>query len=291
MPGSIVGKRCLSCGKPANYGSVSAKYVCKQHHDELRVAHTYEELADKCKQLQAIIDRHDLCHNLGQVDVRSFADGCTQEQRKLFGCSPDADDVEWLRARVKEVITGVEEITGRLGRDMREHFAAKKVETESQRAGGASAAGPTGQSVYAAAPGPPGSDESCRGENNHAVASGDWGTEETMELAAALAKDSPRSHNSGAEQAQSGLTCYSADQLWAARMAADICRRRARAHQETIDHKREQGFSDPAIPDLRTRRGEALKCAAYIGSFFGLSLATMNESKSFPLPSAGPGSS
>ena len=50
--------------------------------------------------LRSIIDTHDLCHNLGKVDARAFADGCTQEQRKHFGCAPDADEVERLRAEL-----------------------------------------------------------------------------------------------------------------------------------------------------------------------------------------------
>lgn len=54
--------------------------------------------------LRSVIARHDLCHNLhGQVDARAFADGCTDEQRKLFGCAPDADAVARLRAALERI--------------------------------------------------------------------------------------------------------------------------------------------------------------------------------------------
>ncbi len=56
-------------------------------------------------ELQAIIDKHDLCHNLhGKVDARAFADGCADEQRKHFGCAPDSDEVKRLKALVVEAI-------------------------------------------------------------------------------------------------------------------------------------------------------------------------------------------
>lgn len=50
-----------------------------------------------------IIARHDLCHNMhGQVDARAFADGCAAEQRKLYGCAPDADRVAELEDHWEE---------------------------------------------------------------------------------------------------------------------------------------------------------------------------------------------
>ncbi len=57
------------------------------------------------RELQAEVDRlkagkftadeiHGVCHNLhGTVDARAFADGCAAEQRKLYGCAPDADSL------------------------------------------------------------------------------------------------------------------------------------------------------------------------------------------------------
>lgn len=47
-------------------------------------------------------EMHNFCHNLhGKVDARAFADGCTDEQRKLYGCAPDADRVAILEAQDK----------------------------------------------------------------------------------------------------------------------------------------------------------------------------------------------
>lgn len=44
-----------------------------------------------------IVRTHDICHNLhGKVDARAFADGCATEQRKLYGCAPDADEADRL---------------------------------------------------------------------------------------------------------------------------------------------------------------------------------------------------
>lgn len=44
---------------------------------------------------------HDICHNLrGTVPAAEFAAGCAAEQRKLYGCAPDADEVARLRNQV-----------------------------------------------------------------------------------------------------------------------------------------------------------------------------------------------
>lgn len=49
------------------------------------------------EKLRSIIATHDLCHNLhGTVGADDFADGCAAEQRKIFGCAPDADEVKRL---------------------------------------------------------------------------------------------------------------------------------------------------------------------------------------------------
>lgn len=59
-------------------------------------------LLDEIERLKAIITQHDLCHDLhGTVGPREFADGCAAEQRKLYGCAPDADEVQRLRAENK----------------------------------------------------------------------------------------------------------------------------------------------------------------------------------------------
>ncbi|MGB3935171.1 MAG: hypothetical protein WBL29_05595 [Burkholderiales bacterium] len=52
-----------------------------------------DALRAEVERLGAVIAQHDLCHNQhGKVGARDFADGCTQEQRKHYGCAPDADD-------------------------------------------------------------------------------------------------------------------------------------------------------------------------------------------------------
>lgn len=51
-------------------------------------------LRQRAERAEAIVAAHDLCHNLhGKVDARAFADGCADEQRRLYGCAPDADVV------------------------------------------------------------------------------------------------------------------------------------------------------------------------------------------------------
>lgn len=54
--------------------------VCRQENSRLlRGEFTAEEI-------------HSVCHNLhGTVSARQFANGCAAEQRKLYGCAPDAD--------------------------------------------------------------------------------------------------------------------------------------------------------------------------------------------------------
>lgn len=56
-------------------------------------------------ELEAIIAAHDLCHDLhGKVGPREFADGCAAEQRKIYGCAPDADENARLRAALADAI-------------------------------------------------------------------------------------------------------------------------------------------------------------------------------------------
>jgi hypothetical protein len=46
---------------------------------------------------------HDICHNLhGTVSAQDFADGCAEEQRRLYGCSPDRDELAALRQQVAQ---------------------------------------------------------------------------------------------------------------------------------------------------------------------------------------------
>ena len=59
------------------------------------------EAMDERDELRAVIAKHDICHNLhGKVDARAFADGCAQEQRKLYGEAPDRDELIYLRAKL-----------------------------------------------------------------------------------------------------------------------------------------------------------------------------------------------
>lgn len=53
----------------------------------------------------SVIAAHDVCHNLtGDVGAREFADGCAVEQRKRYGCAPDADRVKELERANAESI-------------------------------------------------------------------------------------------------------------------------------------------------------------------------------------------
>lgn len=62
-----------------------------------------EQLKEENARLKGIIERHDLCHNMhGKVDAQDFAAGCAAEQRKLYGCAPDADRVEQLLKQLPE---------------------------------------------------------------------------------------------------------------------------------------------------------------------------------------------
>lgn len=63
-----------------------------------------EALQEKVEALQGVISQHDLCHDMhGEVDARAFANGCTFEQRKIYGCAPDADEVIRLRAALERI--------------------------------------------------------------------------------------------------------------------------------------------------------------------------------------------
>lgn len=65
-------------------------------------------LIERAKKAEAIVAAHELCHNQhGRVDARAFANGCADEQRKYYGCAPDADEVSQLQAerdRLREAL-------------------------------------------------------------------------------------------------------------------------------------------------------------------------------------------
>lgn len=70
-----------------------------------------EVLQEKVEALEGVISQHDLCHDThGKVDARAFANGCTFEQRKIYGCAPDADEVIRLRATVGHLKAIVDQI-------------------------------------------------------------------------------------------------------------------------------------------------------------------------------------
>ena len=78
----------------------------KRGNDSVRVAlDDVYALCAEVRALRAVIATHDLCHNLhGKVDARAFADGCAAEQRKLYGCAPDADRVKELEDERDELL-------------------------------------------------------------------------------------------------------------------------------------------------------------------------------------------
>lgn len=69
--------------------------------DLVQRAQERDEARERAERAEAVIAQHDLCHKLhGKVDARAFADGCAAEQRKLYGCAPDADRVRELEGRI-----------------------------------------------------------------------------------------------------------------------------------------------------------------------------------------------
>lgn len=64
--------------------------------------YTVRRLVDEVRRLRrgdfAAEEIHNICHNLhGTVNAQASAAGCAEEQRKLYGCAPDADEVRRLR--------------------------------------------------------------------------------------------------------------------------------------------------------------------------------------------------
>ena len=80
----------------------------------LEVEHPETEI----EKLQNIIDTHDLCHDKDQnVGPREYADGCSAQQRKLYGCAPDADEVERLTRLLRQCAVYTFDSTGDEDRD------------------------------------------------------------------------------------------------------------------------------------------------------------------------------
>ena len=60
------------------------------------------------KRLQAIIDTHNLCHDLhGKVGVHEFAQGCAQEIKQHFGECPWEDEIHRLNQWVVDLQSGM----------------------------------------------------------------------------------------------------------------------------------------------------------------------------------------
>lgn len=77
---------------------------CKNIDRETMLELAIIALVEAKDKLQNIIDTNDLCHNKhGKVDARAFADGCADEQRKLYGCAPDADEIDRLKSELCEL--------------------------------------------------------------------------------------------------------------------------------------------------------------------------------------------
>lgn len=63
-----------------------------------------DKLAAELATTKAIIATHDLCHDLhGTVGPNEFAAGCAAEQRKLYGCAPDADCVAMQEREIERL--------------------------------------------------------------------------------------------------------------------------------------------------------------------------------------------
>jgi hypothetical protein len=85
--------------------------VSRRAYRELVEAAVREALAERDAAVERLkrggftaAEVHDICHNLpGTVPAGEFAAGCAAEQRKLYGCAPDADDVARLRAEVERL--------------------------------------------------------------------------------------------------------------------------------------------------------------------------------------------
>ena len=65
------------------------------------------------RRLRGIIAQHDLCHDLhDKVGAEDFARGCAAEQRRLYGCAPDADRAAALELKLAGVLLTLGRHTG-----------------------------------------------------------------------------------------------------------------------------------------------------------------------------------
>jgi hypothetical protein len=79
----------------AEYDSLQKRYEasCQRNQEFLSRALTAEKEVERLRAGNFTKEEiHDICHNLhGTVGANEFTKGCTEEQRKLYGCAPDAD--------------------------------------------------------------------------------------------------------------------------------------------------------------------------------------------------------
>lgn len=69
-----------------------------------QVCEERDELKRKCRELQSIIDTHDLCHDLeGKVGRNEFEEGCRRKTIEVFGSCGWAEELAMLRERVAAI--------------------------------------------------------------------------------------------------------------------------------------------------------------------------------------------
>jgi hypothetical protein len=63
-----------------------------------------QHILDRMNTAERIIENYNLCHDKHrQVGVEEFSEGCADEQRKHYGCAPDAEDARKWRELVEFV--------------------------------------------------------------------------------------------------------------------------------------------------------------------------------------------
>lgn len=91
---------------PASTWLARARALPREHRSDDLLVEGYHIMRARefdAAKAREIVAAHDLCHDLhGKVGPRDFADGCADEQRRHYGCAPDADEVARLRAIVAE---------------------------------------------------------------------------------------------------------------------------------------------------------------------------------------------
>lgn len=112
-PKWTIDPKCKYHATAAKYPSNHAiPWNCPTYWDGCNCNQRIRTLESELARLRCVIAKHDLCHDLhGKVGAREFADGCAAEQRKLYGCAPDADELAALRAenaRLRKLVDPVQ---------------------------------------------------------------------------------------------------------------------------------------------------------------------------------------